>query len=188
MAEDQKIGRAAKKAPLWLIAQQCLLGVARVFQYGAKKYKPGNWHQATLADGAAERYISAAARHQVEMQGADGLFTRETLAARDDESGGYHLDHAICSLLMLRGILIKEGVMVADPGELNAPPAAPKVGSYVEGMGTFTADEIRYKTLTPEQIQAAKDAAAARTAAYRPTFEIPHCGHTSCFRGRGCLQ
>jgi hypothetical protein len=119
---DQKIRTAAKKAALALIPWRFLLGVARVFMYGAKKYAPGNWYNATLEDGAGERYVSAAQRHLSEMQHPSGLFTPESLAARDEESGYPHIDHAICGLIMLRGIMVKCGALPADPG--HVPPFA----------------------------------------------------------------
>lgn len=121
-ATDGKIAQAATKVPLAMVPQQALIGTARIFGYGAKKYAPGNWYGANLADGAGERYISAAFRHLVAMQGPDGLYTTDTLGQRDDESGLPHLDHAICSLIMLRGILVKNGALPADPGLGNEPP------------------------------------------------------------------
>lgn len=122
MSADQKIARAAKKPPLALIPFVYLWGAARVFAYGVKKYALGNWHRATLDDGAGERYVSATTRHLAAMQNPDGTWSPESLAALDDESGLPHLDHAICSLIMLRGIMVKCGALPADPGEGKEPP------------------------------------------------------------------
>lgn len=123
---DAKIGQAEKKPPLALIAASCLTGASRVKGYGAKKYQPGNWHKAALADGAGARYISALLRHVGSMQEPNGLHTAASLAALDEESGLPHIDHAICGLLMLRGILIKEKALAEDPGIGNEPPTVAK--------------------------------------------------------------
>lgn len=124
MNTDGKISRAAKKPAMFLIAWRSLIGVARVSAYGAKKYLPGNWYNATLADGAGERYLSAAGRHLMEMQLPNGTCTRESLGALDHESMLPHIDHAISSMIMLRGLLVKESVLPQDPGEGNEPPQA----------------------------------------------------------------
>lgn len=119
---DQKIKTAAKKAPLGLVPAQALVGPARVFEYGARKYAPGNYYNATLADGAGPRYVSAALRHLAEMQTASGLHTSMSLSERDPESGLPHIDHVLCGLMMLRSILAKEGVLPVDPGLGKEPP------------------------------------------------------------------
>lgn len=113
---DQKIKAAAGKPPMALIPARALIGAARVFAYGAKRYAPGNFLVATLSDGAGSRYISAAMRHLSEMQLPNGLHTAESLATRDEESGLPHIDHVLCGLMMLRSILTKDGALAADPG------------------------------------------------------------------------
>lgn len=118
---DGKISQAAAKPDLALIPKQALVGVARVFSYGAKKYAPGNFHQANLEDGAGRRYLSAYERHAMAMQLPNGLHTYVTLAALDEESGLPHIDHAICSLLMLRSIITKCGALPVDPGPGKDP-------------------------------------------------------------------
>jgi Domain of unknown function (DUF5664) len=119
---DQKIKTAAGKAPLSLIPLATLQGPARVKGYGAKKYKAGNYYEANLSDGAGARYVGGALRHLAEMQLPNGLHTPESLASLDSESGLPHIDHAICGLLMLRTIMIKNNALPADPGEGNEPP------------------------------------------------------------------
>lgn len=119
---DQKIKTAAAKAPLGLVPQAALVGPARVFGYGAKKYQAGNYYQADLSDGAGQRYISAALRHLSEMQLPNGLHTPESLATLDTESGLPHIDHVLCGLLMLRTIMVKGGALPVDPGVGNEPP------------------------------------------------------------------
>ncbi len=121
---DQKIKTSAEKAPLGLVPAPSLVGAARVFGYGAKKYAAGNFHQATLDDGAGQRYISAALRHLAEMQLPNGLHTPESLAARDEESGLPHIDHVLCGLMMLRSIMAKCDALPVDPGVGKDPHAA----------------------------------------------------------------
>jgi hypothetical protein len=121
---DQKIKAASEKAPLGMVPAQALVGPSRVYGYGAKKYAPGNYYNATLEDGAGQRYVSAALRHLSAMQQPNGLHTPESLAARDEESGLPHLDHTICGLLMLRTIMTKCGALPVDPGQ-GRDPAAP---------------------------------------------------------------
>lgn len=119
---DQKIKTAADKAPLGLVPARALIGPARVFQYGAKKYAAGNFYQATLDDGAGARYVSAALRHLSEMQLPNGLHTPESLATLDPESGLPHIDHVLCGLMMLRSIMVKSGALTDDPGLGKEPP------------------------------------------------------------------
>lgn len=118
---DQKIKTAAGKVPLDLVPLQALKGAARVFQYGAKKYARGNWHSAT-DDEFTHRYVGGALRHLADAQNPDGTFDFKSLAATDAESGLPEVDHLICGLLMLRGLLIKRDVLRADPGVPNDPP------------------------------------------------------------------
>lgn len=121
-AMDSKIAFAAKKVPLEMVTSLELQGPSRVKQYGAKKHGKGNYYKASLSDGAGERYMGALLRHVSEMQNANGTWDAKSLGATDEESGLPHIDHAICTLLMLRGILIKDGVLKADPGEGKEPP------------------------------------------------------------------
>lgn len=121
---DQKIKTALAKALFGLIPMRALTGVARVFAYGARKYLPGNYHSATLDDGAGQRYVSAAQRHLAEMQLPNGLHTPESLAALDPESGLPHIDHVICGMIMLRSIMVKCGALAEDPGVGLEPPSA----------------------------------------------------------------
>ncbi len=118
---DGKIAQAAAKPCLGMIPFSALQGVARVFAYGARKYKPGNFLTATLRDGAGERYVSAALRHLLEMQAPNGLHTPESLGAVDSESALPHIDHAICGLIMLRAIMVKCGALDADPAAWIQP-------------------------------------------------------------------
>lgn len=121
---DEKIKTSAKKPQLALVPAQALVGAARVFAFGARKYSPGNFLNADLTDGAGSRYIGAALRHMSEMQLPNGLHTPGSLASLDIESGLPHIDHLICGLLMLRSIMVKCGALPVDPGEGLEPPTA----------------------------------------------------------------
>jgi hypothetical protein len=80
--------------PQWdLLPMDVMERVVRVFMYGSKKYARNNWRK-----GAEwNRYYNAAMRHMVSWQ------SRED---NDPESGLAHLDHALCSLIMLRGQIL----------------------------------------------------------------------------------
>lgn len=119
---DQKIKTAAGKPALNLVPLRALKGASRVFTYGGKKYAVGNFLKAAMEDGAGGRYIGAELRHMSDLQGLDGQFTPESLAGLDPESGLPHIDHMLCGLIMLRSIMIKDGVLAEDPGEGLEPP------------------------------------------------------------------
>ena len=123
---DQKIKSASGKVPLDLVPLASIKGAARVFGYGAKKYAKGNWYTAT-DDEFGARYAGGALRHLADAQRPDGTFDFESLAALDVESGLPEIDHMLCGLMMLRGLLIKRGVLPADPGIGKDPPAASDV-------------------------------------------------------------
>lgn len=118
---DGKIALSAGKVPLHMIPLRALKGVARVLGYGSKKYAPGNFLVASLSDGAGGRYHGADLRHLSQCQNLNGTFDNASLAAIDEESGLPHIDHMICGLVMLRAIMIKDGVLPEDPGVGNEP-------------------------------------------------------------------
>lgn len=62
--------------------------VAKVLEFGAKKYDPENWK---LVDDP-QRYFAAAMRHLVAWKKGK---------LKDDETGLPHLSHACCCLLFL---------------------------------------------------------------------------------------
>lgn len=113
---DQKIKTAAGKVPLNLVPLGALKGAARVFAYGAQKYAKGNWYTAT-DDEFGERYVGGALRHLAAAQQPSGVFDLQSLTWVDEESGLPEIDHMICGLLMLRGLLTKRGALPEDPGE-----------------------------------------------------------------------
>lgn len=84
------------------VPQLALMSLAKVFNYGAKKYSKFNYSGGT--DWL--RYYDAAQRHM------NSWMTCEDL----DESTHHHLDHAIASLMMLReNIHLNKGVDNRNP-------------------------------------------------------------------------
>lgn len=63
--------------------------VARVTDFGAKKYAPDNWKH---VPNAKDRYFSAAMRHLVAWKSGE---------KSDKETGLSHLAHAVCCLLFI---------------------------------------------------------------------------------------
>ena len=85
------------------IPQHSLMSVAKVFNYGAKKYSKFNYSGGT--DWL--RYYDATQRHLNAWMISDDI---------DSESNENHIDHAIASLLMLReNIHLKTGVDNRNP-------------------------------------------------------------------------
>lgn len=112
---DEKIKTATDKVPLDLVPLHALVGAARVFGYGARKYAPGNFYTADDSN-SVQRYIGAALRHLSAMQRPDGLCDMTSVGALDVESGLPEIDHAICGLIMLRALATKHGALQVDPG------------------------------------------------------------------------
>ena len=77
----------AGKVRLDLLPFAALEDVARVLEFGAKKYQPQGWRR--VEDGHG-RYVRAALRHLHAHAGGEVL---------DAESGLPHLAHAACSIL-----------------------------------------------------------------------------------------
>lgn len=69
-----------------------LEGVVRVLEHGAEKYDRHNWRK---VENGEQRYLAAALRHLAE--------DLESPGSLDEDSGLPHLDHAICSLIFVRG-------------------------------------------------------------------------------------
>ena len=63
--------------------------VARVMDFGARKYAPDNWQK---VPDARNRYFDAAIRHIIAWRGGE---------KKDPETGYHHLAHATCCLLFL---------------------------------------------------------------------------------------
>lgn len=174
MAEDLKIKTAAGKAPLQMLPLRAYIGPGRVTQYGRKKYAPGNYLRATLGDGCGERYAGAALRHLAAMQEDNGLWTRESLGRLDVESGLPELDHAICSLIMLRSILVKEGVLAEDPGEGKDPPTLRSELPFPSAAAVELCDATEVEIIDPPA----------------PSARLCGCGHREAVHreNMGCMQ
>lgn len=69
--------------------------VAKVMDYGAKKYDRKNW----ILVEDKERYESASLRHQISYHNGEYI---------DSESALQHLAHSICSQLFLLEIKLRE--------------------------------------------------------------------------------
>ena len=76
--------------PRWdLLPWEELLEVAKVMEFGARKYAPDNWKK---VEGGPWRYLRAGIGH---------LAARASGERRDPESGLPHLAHAVCCCLFL---------------------------------------------------------------------------------------
>jgi hypothetical protein len=76
------------KPPIHLIPPEFILGAARAFEFGARKYSPHNWRKGVPT---SELY-SALQRHLIAWQAGEDV-------AADSRLG--HLDHAAACLAML---------------------------------------------------------------------------------------
>lgn len=90
VAEDEEGGFKKYdqgKPQLSLIPYEVLVAIAKVMEFGAKKYGRDNWKECKKP----ERYVDAAMRHLHQ-------YTEEK---QDSESGYCHLWHAACNLAFL---------------------------------------------------------------------------------------
>lgn len=72
-----------------LLPPRAVEAVARVLEFGARKYAPGNWQK---VQGGRWRYTRAALGH---------VFAYVKGEQKDPESGENHLAHAACCVLFL---------------------------------------------------------------------------------------
>lgn len=103
------------KPPLGIVPMRALVGVARVLEDGYVFYAPGNWAEQPLED-AAQAYDNGEQRHRMQSQPLNGLMTPQSLATLDADSGLPHIDHQIAGLIILRSLMIRDGVLPEDPG------------------------------------------------------------------------
>jgi len=76
------------KPPIDLVDQELILEVAKVLDFGAKKYEAHNWKIGI----PISRYYSAMQRHMLSWNNGEDL---------DPESGLNHLSHAACNLMFM---------------------------------------------------------------------------------------
>lgn len=89
---DQEAKADAGKPEIRLVPMQFVIDVARIREYGNKKYhSPDNWKTVEW-----ERYWDAMMRHLIAAQESD-----DPLHALDEESGLPHLSHALCNAAFL---------------------------------------------------------------------------------------
>lgn len=88
--EDEE-GRKADvgKPRLDLLPPAAVMEIAKVLEFGARKYAPDNWRK---VEGWRWRYTGAALRHLFAWMGGERA---------DPESGIHHLAHAGCCVLFL---------------------------------------------------------------------------------------
>lgn len=72
-----------------LLSARAMLEVARVLEFGARKYAPDNWKK---VEGRRWRYFGAALRHLWDWWQGNRI---------DPESGCHVLAHAICDVMFL---------------------------------------------------------------------------------------
>ena len=86
---DQAVKADSGKPQLTLVPRQILFDIARVREYGTKKYgDPDNWKQVEI-----QRYRDAAFRHFVAYL--------DDPQGNDEESGLSHLAHLACNIAFL---------------------------------------------------------------------------------------
>ena len=83
------------KNRLELIPPESLLYLGQVLTFGANKYEPWGW---VNVDRATERYYGAALRHLMAWANGNPI---------DKESGLPHLAHALCNIVFLLELDIK---------------------------------------------------------------------------------
>ena len=93
---DQNAKADMGKARLSLVPSAVIYGIARIREYGTKKYHdPDNWKKVE-----PQRYWDATLRHIVAAW--------DDYKARDEESGLLHIEHACCNLAFLLEFMEKE--------------------------------------------------------------------------------
>lgn len=160
---DLKTGKG--KCPLDAVPLGTLKGAARVFEHGyhPAKYARGNWHTAEDAE-IGNRYAGALLRHLADAQRPDGAFDLASLASRDRESGLPEIDHAICGLLILRGLLTKRGALPEDPGMsrlYEAPAEAPTHAGGIAHIVSAAAARFDARPIERASVEARAELAPA---------------------------
>ena len=95
MMKSQEVKQDVGKIDPCLVPTEAIIAIARVCDFGAKKYYPGSWK---LVD--VERYVSAAYRHLLAMV--------DDLQSIDAESGLPHYMHFLCNAAFIAALLMRE--------------------------------------------------------------------------------
>lgn len=144
--ENLKLSAGASKAPIGIVPMHALYGVARVLEDSGVKYAPGNFMSQPVSDACAS-YDSAQLRHRIECSNLSGLVDPTSYAALDDDSGLPHIDHMIAGLLILRTLMIRDGMLPRDPGQgkrkIASKIATASDAGYRAG-GQPVLDDMRY--------------------------------------------
>lgn len=136
------IGASATKPPLGNVPDHALVGVSRVLEDSAVKYAPGNFLAQPIED-AIEAYDSGWLRHRLRCRPLSGVVNAAAYAALDDDSGLPHIDHMIAGLIILRTLMIRDGVLPEDPGMGKRKRASFEASRMVEAsyhMGIVPGD------------------------------------------------
>jgi hypothetical protein len=116
--EDPKKLAGSSKPSMHFVPMNVMIGVARVFELGAKKYGLKNWRKQPVA---MTTYYSAIHRHLVQFF--------EVGVDKDNESGQHHLDHVIASCMILRDGIDRKAIIddrfdyEVKTGEMKDAPA-----------------------------------------------------------------
>jgi hypothetical protein len=179
-------GGSMAKPPIGIVPMHPLKGVARVFEDSAIKYAPGNYMAQGIED-AIEAYDSAELRHRLDTTPLSGLVTPESYATLDPDSGLPHIFHRIADLLIVATLMIRDGVIEADPGQgkrkraVSAPAREPESSLNCRCMSTpifVSADEIEQERIRESNAKPLIDfvhEAAARfdeRPLYRASIEV----------------
>lgn len=109
-----------RKAPLDLVPLASLVGCSRVLQHGNARPHPGTDRQRAPGDFIElpldGKFFASLFRHVMDMQLINGTVTPETLARRDKDSGLPVIDHVITNAIIMRAMLIRDGLLPVDPG------------------------------------------------------------------------
>jgi hypothetical protein len=108
-----------RKAPLDLVPLKTLVGASRVLQHGNSRPKPGTTEPRAPGDFIERKlggnFFASLLRHVMDMQPLNGVVTPETLAKLDRDSKLPVIDHVICNAIIIRAMLIRDGLLPVDP-------------------------------------------------------------------------
>jgi hypothetical protein len=116
-----------RKAPLDLVPLQTLCGAARVLAHGNSRPHPGTNKPRAPGDfielPLTGKFYASLLRHVMDMQKLHGVVSPESLAVRDRDSGLPVIDHVICNAIIIRAMLIRDGLLPVDPSPEPSPEA-----------------------------------------------------------------